>query len=383
MSLRDCKTIKERRLFLTREKKTEFRAIEIYPEDLNIAGERNCENMIGATSVPLGATGPLLLNGTAARGKYYIPLATTEGALVASVNRGCKAITLAGGAKVYCQNAGITRGPVFATKGLGESMALKDWIENNYSALQIIAEKSSSHLTFKQPFIKIIGRNVFVRFSFDSQDAMGMNMVTIATTYIAREIEEKTGARLVSLAGNFDTDKKPSWINFILGRGRQVWAEAELSRQIIAEVLKTTAEKMHEVAIKKCLLGSAVSGAAGYNCHFANVIAAMFIACGQDAAHTVEGSMGITTTEIVNGNLAVSVYMPDLPVGTVGGGTGLPCQAEALSLLGVKGGDRGKNASKLTEIIAGAVLAGEISLLASLAEGSLAAAHRKLARPQK
>lgn len=380
MSLRNYKTIKERQKFLEKATNFRFKAITTYPKDLEEAQFGNCENMIGATQMPLGVAGPLRIHGKYALGDYYIPLATTEGALVASVNRGCKAITAAGGAEVFGEFAGITRGSVFKTNGIKDGHRLKIWIDEHFSQLAQMTESTSSHLKLKKIDTRVVGRNVYTRFSFDTQDAMGMNMVTIAADAAARFIKEKTDNYRVTLAANFDIDKKPAWLNFILGRGRQVWAEVVLDKNIVKEVLKTTPEKLHEVVMQKCLLGSAISGSLGFNAHFANIIAAIFIATGQDVAHTVEGSLGITSTEIVNSKLYISVYLPDLPLGTVGGGTKLPAQKEALSLLGVSGGRKGRNASSFAEIVGAAALAGEISLLASLSEGSLASTHQKLAR---
>lgn len=382
MSLRNYKTIKERRKFIEKETRLSFEAIKIYPKDLEEAQFKNCENMIGATQVPLGIAGPLVISGQSAKGKYYIPLATTEGALVASVNRGCKAVVKSG-VKVYTENAGMTRGPVFQTKGIKQSLELKQWFNLHFNDLNYQSGKTSLRLKLKSIKTKVLGRSVFVRFSFDTQDAMGMNMVTIAADRIVRFVEAETGSRCISLAGNFDLDKKPSWLNFILGRGRQVWAEAVLNEKIIKEVLKSTPAKIDQVAKEKCLLGSAISGSLGFNAHFANIITALFIACGQDPAHVVEGSLGITTTEVINRNLYISIYLPDLAVGTVGGGTALPSQRESLSTLGVSGGNKGKNAQALAEIVGGTVLAGELSLLAALAQGSLASAHQRLARGDK
>lgn len=380
MSLRNCKTIKERRKFVEKKTKFSFDVIKIYPKKLEEAQFKNCENMIGAVQVPLGIVGPLVISGQSAKGEYYIPLATTEGALVASVNRGCKAVTKSGGVTVYTENAGMTRGPVFQAKGIKESLRLKEWLNTYFNDIYHLSQKTSSHLKLQSVKTQILGRSVFVRFSFDTCDAMGMNMVTIATDRIVRFIEKETGIKCSSLAGNFDIDKKPAWLNFILGRGRQVWAEAILDKKIVKEVLKSNPMKINQVTKEKCLLGSAISGSMGFNAHFANVIAALFIALGQDVAHTVEGSLGVTTTEINDGNLYISIYLPDLAVGTVGGGTALPSQKESLSTLGVSGGNKGKNAQALAEIVGGVVLAGELSLLAALAQGSLASAHQRFAR---
>ncbi|MBI5452355.1 hydroxymethylglutaryl-CoA reductase (NADPH) [Candidatus Gottesmanbacteria bacterium] len=380
MKIRDIKTIEERRKFIEKKVKRSLSAIKVYPQGLEAAQFKNCENMIGAVQLPLGIAGPLMVKGQLVKGEYYIPLATTEGALVASVSRGCKAASLSGGVKVITRNIGMTRSPVFKTSGIEKSIVLESWLKNNFSRLQKIAQNTSAHLQLLKIDASIAGRNIYVRFYFDTEDAMGMNMATIATQEVSQFIEKETGAECISIASNFDVDKKPASLNFILGRGRKVWAEALIERKIVAEVLKTTPEKIHEVAINKCLIGSAMSGSLGFNAHFANIISAIFIACGQDAAHVVEGSLGITTTDIVDSNLYISIYLPDLAVGTVGGGTNLPSQKEALSILGISGGDGGENARRFAEIVGASVLAGELSLLAALAEGSLASAHQKLAR---
>lgn len=384
MKITDLKTIAERRKFIEDKLNLKFDSISVYPPGIEKAQERNCENMIGAVSVPLGIAGPIAIQGEFARGEHYLPLATTEGALIASINRGCKAITLSGGATVLSNNLGMTRGSVFKTAGIVAGRLLKNYIEDNSELWDKIAATTSSHLRLKGIFTKIVGKNVYVRFSYDTMDAMGMNMVTIAQDKIVREIEKNMNVRCLSLAGNFDMDKKPAWLNFILGRGREVWAEATITEDIIKNVLKTTSQAIHEVSIGKNMLGSIVSGSIGYNAHFANVIAAIFMAAGQDVAHAVEGSLGITTTEIGSkGDLYISVYLPDLPVGAIGGGTYLDAQSECLKILTLDRVASGKKASTFAEIIGGGVLAGEISLLAALAQGTLSESHQKLARGKK
>jgi len=377
MNLREYKTVTKRRNVLEKELNVRLKNIGSFTLDESVASTRNCENMIGATQVPIGIAGPLVMKGK----KYYIPLATTEGALVASVNRGCKAITESGGAMVDSHRVGATRGPVFKVRSLEENKKLNEFIETHFNEIKELTEKTSHHLTLKKISSQGVGKYRYVRFVYDTQDAMGLNMVTIATDAAVTYIEKATGAECLALSGNYCVDKKPSWQNFINSRGIKVWAEVTLPSSVLTRVLKTTAKKAHETWFAKCMLGSAMSGSMGFNAQYANVIAALFLATGQDIAHVGEGSLGITTAEVVNGNdLYVSIHLPDLMVGTVGGGTGLATQLEALSLLGVAGGNNGKNAQRLAEIIAGAVLAGEISLLSSLEEGSLAKAHQQLGR---
>lgn len=384
MNLRDCKTVLERRKILEEKLKISLPNIGNFSVDEKIAGTRNCENMIGVTEVPLGIAGPLLISNIK-KSEYYLPLATTEGALVASVNRGCKAISKSGGVNVEIEKIGATRGPVFRVENIIEGQKLTKYLEKNFSKIKQAAESTSHNLTFKSYDISGVGKYRYVRFYFDTQDAMGLNMVTIATAAIVNEIERDLKIKCLDLSGNFCVDKKPSFQNFINKRGMAVRAEILIPQKILTNVLKSTAPQIYASWLAKCMLGSAMSGSIGFNAQYANIVAAIFIACGQDPAHVVEGSLGITTTEIVSStkskqDLYASVYLPDLMVGTVGGGTGLATQKEALEILGIKGGDTGKNALKFAEIIGGAVLAGEISLLASLSEGTLAKAHQRFAR---
>jgi len=338
-----------------------------------------CENPIGTVQIPVGVAGPLLTKSEKQKAKsYYIPLATTEGALVASVNRGCKAIAESGGVDVVVENVGISRGPVFRVKGAREGVVFRQWVSEHVKELDTVARQTSSHLKLVDALIKQVGKNVFIRFSFDTADAMGMNMATIATQAIVQFIEKETSVACIALAGNFDIDKKPAWLNVLSGRGKVVWADIIVKKEVVEEVLKTSGERVAEVVYRKNLLGSAMAGSLGFNAHYANIIAAIYAATGQDLAHVVEGSLGITTAEMEkNGDLYFSIYLPSVVVGTVGGGTGLPTQREALSLLGVAGGQEGKNALTFASIIGGAVLAGELSLLASLAQGTLAKTHER------
>lgn len=342
----------------------------------NIVSGKNIENFIGAIQIPLGIAGPLKIKDL--KKEYFIPLATTEGALVASISRGCKAASLSGGVTTEVEFIGMTRGPVFKTEGIVHSKKTIDWIDKNFLKLKAIAEKTSNHLALIKIDHSIIGKNLYLRFYFDTQDAMGMNMATFATEKAAEVISQKTGVELISLAGNFDVDKKPSFLNSLLGRGRKVWAEVTIPKYLVKEVLKTTPEKIADTVSRKCLIGSAASGSVSFNSHFANVIAAIFIATGQDLAHVVEGSLGITTAEVLdNGDLYFSVYLPSLLIGTVGGGTSLPTQQEAFSILKLEGS---KKTVEFARVIAASVLAGELSLISSLSEGSLAKAHKKLGR---
>lgn len=346
---------------------------------------RNCENFIGAIQVPLGLAGPLRLKTEDFPSKeFYLPLSTTEGALVASVNRGCKAITLSGGALSLVENVGATRGPLFRVGNLSEGKKFTQFVFNNYSKIkQIAAAAGGSHLKLSRIEPQILGKNVWLRFYFDTGEAMGMNMATVATEKITHFLENQTKAKCLSLSGNFCSDKKTSWSSFLLGRGKKVWVESLIKKDIVKEVLKSSPEKIVEIVRQKSHLGSIMTGSLGFNAHFANIIAAIFLATGQDLGHIGECSMGITDAEIENnGDLYFTVYLPDLMVGTVGGGTGLPTQSEALEILGLNRKKEGDSLI-LAQVIGGAVLAGELSLTAALAAGDLAKAHQKLGRGKK
>lgn len=375
-SLRDFRSSEKRREHLEKQLNIKLSNIGKFTFKEDVAVGRNIENLIGATQIPLGIAGPLKLQTTNYKLQtHYIPLATTEGALVASVSRGCKAVSESGGASVAIEDVGITRGPVFKVQNILEGHKVKTWINDHFSDLKKVTEHSSHHLTLKKIDCRLVGRNLFARFYFDSQDAMGMNMATIATEEAVNLIETKTKAVCISIAGNFDIDKKPAWLNFISGRGKRVWAEITLNQTIVKEVLKTTPQKIAEVVYRKCLLGSIMSGSLGFNAHFANIIAAVFLATGQDPAHVVEGSLGITTAEVLeNGDLYFSIYLPSLIVGTVGGGTHFPTQKEALSIMNVS------SVKEYAQVLGAAILAGELSLIASQSEGSLANAHKRLGR---
>ncbi|WP_069807833.1 hydroxymethylglutaryl-CoA reductase (NADPH) [Vulcanisaeta thermophila] len=377
------KATEVRRRFLERRFNVKLTGIGSTVIDFNTVVGRNIENTIGAAQIPMGIAGPLLVRGDYANGLYYVPLATTEGALVASVNRGAKLITESGGARSKVINDGMTRAPVLTVPSVVDAVELVNWVNEHFQEIKSVAESTSRHakLLSIQPFI--VGNNVWLRFKFTTGDAMGMNMVTIAVDRAVKYITTNfPKARLVALSGNMCVDKKANAVNFLLGRGKTVVSEAVIKREVL-EKMGVTAEDVVEVNNRKNLLGSALAHAYGFNAHFANIIAAIFIATGQDVAQVVESSMGISWMEALeNGDLYASVTLPSLEVGTVGGGTGLPTQREALQLLGVYGSGNppGTNAIKFAEIVGAAVLAGEVNLVLALARDELARAHEMLGR---
>lgn len=372
MDLRTAKSVTDRRKMI--ENKLTVDLSHIGKAEYNDEEVIHCENRIGTVTLPLGVAGPVRIIGDTVSGDRYVPLATTEGALIASVSRGMKA-TYASGVVTQVEREGATRGPVFATNSISEARKLETWIWDHSDELAKEAEKTSSHLSLMNIDVRRTGTYVFMRIYFDTDQAMGMNMATIASSHIATYIVKKTKATLVAVAGNFDIDKKPAWMNHILRRGYVVHAEAILSKEQVQSVLKVSPKQLYTTWKAKCMIGSALSGSIGFNAHHANIVAAFYVATGQDIAHVVDGSIGMTIIDLLeDGSLYSSVYLPDIMLGTVGGGTKLRAQTEARSIM------QTHSSLALAEILGAAVLSGELSLLASLAAGSLAQAHATLGR---
>jgi len=369
-----------RRKFIEEISNTNLSAIAKYTLDMKSASNKNIENPIGTIQIPIGVAGPLKINGEYIKGQegVYVPLATSEGALVASVNRGCSTITAGGGVNTRVIDDKMTRAPAIKAKSATEAVKIKKWFEDNFQKLKEIAETTTHHgKLIKIDPILIVGNHIYPRFVYSTGDSMGMNMVTIATEKVLELLLNETDAQIIALSGNVCVDKKPSAINLVEGRGKTVVADIVIPKEIVKSKLKTTAAAIVEVNTAKNLLGSAASGSMGFNAHFANMIGAIFLATGQDIAHVVEGSLGITTAEDRDGDLYFSVSMPDLPIATVGGGTSLKTATESLEILGVAGSG---NAKKFAEIVVATVLAGELSLIGALAAGHLARAHEELGR---
>ena len=352
--------------------------ISNYSIDMAEANKKNIENPIGAIQIPVGVAGPVKMNGEYAKGNFYIPLATTEGALIASINRGCSTISKSGGANVRVIDDKMTRAPVLQVNSVTDAVTVKQWIESHFNEIKKEAENTTSHgkLLKIDPII-IVGRYIYPRFVYSTGDSMGMNMVTIATEAALKFISNNINVHIIASSGNVCVDKKPSAINLIEGRGKTVVAEVIIPKDIVHEKLKTSVEAIIEVNLAKNFLGSAISGSMGFNAHFANMIGAIFLATGQDEAHIVEGSLGITSSEEKNGDLYFSVTIPDLPVATFGGGTRLETAKECLEIMDTLGNGK---VHKFAEIVAVTVLAGELSLMGALAAGHLARAHKELGR---
>lgn len=341
----------------------------------------NCEIVVGYVPIPVGLCGPLLLNGET----VFVPMATTEGCLVASTNRGCKAISQAGnGATAVIVKDGITRAPCVRMPSAAQAARLKLWCDEpgNFARLKAAFESTTSFGKLQQCAPTVAGKNVYLRLQCFSGDAMGMNMVSKGSLAVIECLKnEFPELTLVALSGNMCTDKKAAAVNWIEGRGKSVVVEAVIPKDVVKSTLKTTVSAMVHTNLHKNLIGSAMAGTiGGFNAHASNIVTAVFLATGQDPAQNVESSNCITLLEEVpdTGDLWVSCTMPSLEVGTVGGGTSLEAQSACLRAMGCQGGcsaRAGEHAQKLAQIVAAATMAGELSLLAALAANTLVAAH--------
>lgn len=340
---------------------------------------RNIENFIGTVKVPVGLAGPLRVNGLHARGDFYVPLATTEAALVASYSRGSKVVTEAGGCTSVVLNEGLTRAPGFAFETLGDAAMFVAWASGSFEAFRAVAQQTTRHGQLVDMQLTVEGNHVHLSLEFTSGDASGQNMVTIASEAICRYIEGNTPVppRYWFVEANMSGDKKATTHSFMSVRGKKVSAEVLLPSRLIAEQLHTTATAMLDYS-RMSVLGGVMSGSIGVQGHYANGLAALFIACGQDAACVAEAAVGVTRFEPrEDGGLYAAVTLPNLIVGTVGGGTGLPSQKACLDILGLSGPG---HARAFAEVAAALVLAGELSIIGALAAGHFTAAHQRLAR---
>lgn len=347
-----------------------------------------CELPVGYVQVPVGVVGPLLLDGK----EYWVPMATTEGCLVASTNRGCKAVSICGGATSDVLRDGMTRAPVVRFGSAKRAAQFKLFVEDpmNFDAMAVVFNRSSRYARLQSIKSGIAGRNLYIRFNGTTGDAMGMNMVSKGVQNVLEYLHlEFPDMDIIGISGNYCSDTKAAAVNWVEGRGKSVVCEATIKGDVVNRVLKTSVDDLVELNTLKNLAGSAVAGSmGGFNAHAANIVTAIYIATGQDPAQNVESSNCITMMEVVNHakDLHVSVTMPSIEVGTVGGGTQLASQATCLNLLGVKGASKekaGANSRLLATIVAASVLAGELSLMSAIAAGHVVKSHLKYNRSTK
>ena len=341
--------------------------------------QKNIEHLIGTLKIPVGIAGPLRVNGLFALGDYYIPLATTEAALVASYSRGAELLTAAGGCAAVTLSEGVGRAPGFAFASLSDAGAFAAWAAMQQDHFRRECATTTSHGSLQGVRTTIEGNHVYLHFEFLTEDASGQNMATIATEAICKFIESHSPIRpqYWFVEANFSGDKKASALSFLGVRGRKVSAEATLPSSLVEQRLRTTPARMVDYW-RMAALGGVMSGTIGVHGHFANGLAAVYLACGQDVAAVAESATGVTRFEVCpNGDLYAAVTLPNLLVGTVGGGTALPSQKACLSLMGLAGTGHTR---PFGELCAALCLAGELSIIGALCAGEFVRAHQKLAR---
>ncbi len=338
----------------------------------------NIENFVGVAQVPIGLAGPLKVNGEHAQGDFLIPLATTEGTLVASYNRGIKLLNMSGGVTCTVVDDAMQRAPVFIFDSAREARDFKHWVDHHLPQIAEQAETTSRVAKLLNIEIYLAAKLAYLRFNYFTGDAAGQNMVGRATFAACSWILEQVKTiRRFYLESNLATDKKASQVNIMNTRGKRVIAEAVVPRETLAQNMRVDPETLHYHA-SIANVGTMLSGANNNGAHSPNAITAMFIATGQDVANVSESSAAIGYTEVTKeGDLYISITLPSLIVATHGGGTALPTQRECLEIMGCFG--KGK-VKKLAEIIAGTVLAGELSLGAAISSLDWVSSHEQYGR---
>ena len=341
--------------------------------------DNNIESYIGTVSIPVGIAGPLQIHGENGTSDYRIPLATTEAALVASYNRGARLLTAAGGCTARVVAEGVSRTPVFAFRNLPDASRFADYMTNSAPELHRVVKAVTAYGKLLDVKPTIEGNKVYVDLRFSTGDASGQNMVTFASAAICKTVLEHSpvNPRYWFLEGNFSGDKKATAKSMADVRGKRVIAEVTVPRELVRDQLHTSAEHMVEYWYAGAI-GGVMSGTTGIQGHFANGLAALYLACGQDIACVAESAVGITRMEVTQeGDLYACVTLPNIMAGTVGGGTSLPSATACLDLLGLAGAG---NSTALAEVCAALVLAGELSIIGAFCSGDFAMAHRSLSR---
>lgn len=339
----------------------------------------NIESFAGVAQIPMGFAGPVLMKGEHAQGEFYVPMATTEGTLLASYNRGMRLTREAGGVRTTVIDDAMQRAPVFVFEHAKAARDFGNWVTENFATIKAAAETTtrSGKLLRIEQFS--MSKMRWLRFCFSTGDAAGQNMVSKATREACMWILAQKPANLehFSLAANFDTDKKHSQVNALHTRGKRVVAEITLPAALIRDVMHTSGEALFKQR-QLSNMGALMAGSVNNGAHFANGITAMFIACGQDVANVAESSAGFVHGELKeNGDYYFSVTIPALIVATYGGGTGLPTQRECLEVMGCYGAGK---VNKLAEIVAATVLCGELSLSSAIVSDQWVSSHDKLGR---
>jgi hydroxymethylglutaryl-CoA reductase (NADPH) len=336
----------------------------------------NIENPIGVAQVPLGVAGPVLVHGKHAKGLFYVPMATSEGALIRSYERGMVALTRSGGVQTALLEDENQIAPTFFFQDVASALEFSEWAPLHLGEMQAASETTSRHGKLKNIKCYQVGRQVLVNFGFATGDAQGMNMIVKAADAACRWIQEHFPISSYLIFSGMSSEKRASGFVMTRGKGKRVTAGALVPHDVLKMYLHATAEQIFRVW-QSTVVGHLQAASIGYNGHYANGLTAIFIATGQDVANVVNSSCGVTNFELHPEGLYVSATLPALSVATVGGGTGLPTQREALELMGCYGTAKAK---KLAEVIAAAVLGGEVSMGAAIASGEFVAAHERYGR---
>ena len=340
-----------------------------YLENLN----KNCENVVGYVRIPIGMIGPINIDNNI----NHIPFATTEGALVSSINRGCKLLNISKN-EFLVEDVGMSRSPIIKCNSLKELYDIKIWIKNNFNVIKEIFQKDSNYTNLKEIDFLQEGRHLHIRFSATTGDAMGMNMVSKASNNVLKSLKDMFNIQIVSLSGNTCTDKKASAINLIKGRGKHVVMESLISQDNLYNILKVTPDEIINLNIQKNLIGSSLANTTGgNNCNASNIVAGLFLATGQDSGQIGTSSFCIINMTKVNDDLLVTINMPSLELATIGGGTRLEDQMNNLKI--IHSGDN-FNVKFLSKNVIYSVLACELSLMSALCNDDLVKAHLKLNR---
>ncbi len=368
---------KVRRQFVKEQTGVELEHVGKYSFD-PASTQGNIENFIGTAQIPVGLVGPLLVNGQHANGEFYVPLATTEGTLVASYNRGMKLFQAAGGVTVTVVDDAMQRAPVFRFSNALEAQKFGVWVSENFSEIKQRTDSTTSVGRLRDIQQFPASRFLYLRFNYTTGDAAGQNMTGKATKAACDWIMSAyEGIETYQLEGGIATDKKSSWMNRIHTRGKKVIAEATIPKDVLKQIMHVTPEQLFAARLRS-QLGAFIAGADNNGSHSANGITAMFIACGQDVANVAESSAALAFAEVTeNGDYYYSITIPALIVATYGGGTGLPTQRECLELLGCYGQDK---VYKFAEIVAATVLCGELSLGSAVVADQWVSSHEQLGR---
>lgn len=342
----------------------------------------NIENFVGVAQVPVGLAGPLRIDGEHAKGEFYVPMATTEGTLVASYSRGMRLCREAGGIRTTVVDDAMQRAPLFVFSDARAARAFGDWVDANLEAIRAKAQETTTSGRLRNIEQYQVGKMRWLRFNYTTGDAAGQNMVSKATRHACLWMLDQgiPGLEHFTLAAQLDTDKKHSTLNNLHTRGKRVVAEITLPEALVREVMHTSGAKIHQQR-QLSNMGTLLSGSINNGAHFANGITALFIACGQDVANVAESSAGFVYGELKdNGDYYYSVTIPSLIVATYGGGTALPTQRECLALLGCDGKDKVR---KFAEIVAATVLCGELSLTSAIVSDQWVSSHDRYGRNRK